>query len=338
MKKTFLTVLIILLILTGLRILMPFWVTHYVNGVLNDVNGYQGSVEDVDLNLFRGAYQVEGLNMTKTAEDIPVPFLDIPVIDLSIQWGALFKGEIVGEVILIQPTLNFAADSTGSQTGTEADWTQPIKDLMPLQINRFTVRDGIITYKDFSSTPKVNLQLDSLQVQATNLRNVEGEPGTLPSNITASAKSIGGGALNINIDINILKEIPDFDFSAEFEDVYLPDLNDFAEAYAKLDFENGTFDLYTEMAASDGNLEGYVKPVMTNLKVFDITEDTKEPLEAIWEGVAGFFTTLFQNQPRDQFATRVPFTGNLNEPNTRIWPAIWWYFSKCICRSIFQRC
>lgn len=323
MKKFITGLLIFLVVLTGLRIYLPYWIANYVNKVLDDVNGYHGSIEEVDLNLFRGAYQIEGLNMVKTNDDIPVPFLDIPLIDLSVQWGALLDGEIVGEIELRNPTLNFAADSTGdTQTGAEADWTQPIKELMPLYINRFTVVDGVITYKDFGSDPKVDLRLDSLQLQATNLQNVEGFPGTLPSNISASATSIGGGTLSMNADMNILKGIPDFDMSAEFEGVYLPDLNDFAEAYAKLDFEKGTFNLYTEMAVSDGNLEGYVKPLMTDLQVFDISEDTDNPLEALWEGVAGFFTTVFQNYPRDQFATQVPMEGNLNDPNTQIWPAI----------------
>ncbi|WP_234572065.1 DUF748 domain-containing protein [Rhodohalobacter sp. 614A] len=322
MKKVLTVILIVALVLTGLRIYLPYWVTGYVNRVLDDVPGYHGSIEDVDLHLFRGAYQIEGLNMVKTGEDIPVPFLDIPLIDLSVQWSALFRGKIVGEIKLFEPELNFAAGSTGSQTGSEADWTTPIKELMPLQINRFLIEDGVITYKDFGSNPEVDLRLDSLQMEATNLRNVEGRKGTLPSSITLTAKSIGRGFLDISCDANIVKDVPDFDLSAKFEGVQMTALNDFTEAYAKLDFEGGTFNLYTEMAASDGILEGYVKPVMTDLKVFDLKEDSKEPLRALWEGIAGFITTIFKNQRRDQFATQVPFEGDLNNPDTKIWPTI----------------
>lgn len=323
MKKISITIASILLIIIGLRIYLPFWVIQYVNEVLDDVPGYQGSIEDVDLHLFRGAYQIEGLIIEKTEGDIPVPFVDIPLIDLSVQWSALFDGKIVGEINLKEPILNFAANSTGEmQTGSEADWTKPIKDLMPLQINQFIVENGVITYQDFGSDPKVDLRLDNLQMTAKNLQNAEGEAGTLPSNIELTATSIGNGLLTITCDANILKEIPDFDLSAKFEGVDMPALNDFTQAYAKLDFEDGTFNLYTEMAAADGQLEGYVKPVMTDLKVFDLKEDSKRPLQALWEGIAGFITTIFQNQRRDQFATQIPFEGDLNNPDTRIWPTI----------------
>lgn len=322
MKKLVISLLVIVFLLVGLRIYLPFWVKGYVNRVLDDVEGYDGSIESVNMHLYRGAYQIEGLEMVKTGKDIPVPFLDIPLIDLSVQWPALFDGKIVGEINLTDAVVNFAADTTDTQTGTEADWTKPIKELMPLRINRFTVTNGEVTYKDFSSQPQVDLKLDSLQLEATNLRNTESEPDTLPSNIHLDAVSIGGGILTVTCNANLMKQIPDFDLSAEFEGVYMPDLNDFTKAYANLDFENGVFNLYTEMAASDGQLEGYVRPVMTHLEVFDLSENSDQPLQALWEGIAGFFTSVIQNHPRDQFATQVPFSGNLNNPDTEIWPAI----------------
>lgn len=322
MRKLVITLLVIILLLIGLRIYLPFWVEDYVNRVLDEVEGYDGSIENVNMDLYRGAYQIEGLEMVKTGEDIPVPFLDIPLIDLSVQWSSLFDGRIVGEIELTEPVINFAADASDTQTGTEADWTEPLKELMPLQINRFAVTNGRVTYKDFASEPQVDLTLDSLQLEATNLRNTENEPGTLPSNIRLDAVSIGGGILTLTCNANLMKQIPDFDLSAEFEEVHMPDLNDFAEAYANLDFENGVFNLYTEMAASDGQLKGYVRPVMTNLEIFSLSEDADKPLQALWEGFVGFFTSVIQNHPRDQFATQVPFSGNLNNPDTEIWPAI----------------
>lgn len=322
MKKLVITLLVVGLLLIGLRIYLPFWVKDYVNGVLDDVEGYDGSIENVNMHLYRGAYQIEGLKMVKTGKNMPVPFLDIPLIDLSVQWTALFDGRIVGEIVLTDPLVNFAADTTDTQTGTEANWTEPLKELIPLQINRFSVTNGRITYKDFASQPQVNLTLDSLQLEATNLRNTEGEPGTLPSNIHLNAVSIGGGILTITCDANLMKQIPDFDLSAEFENVNMRALNNFTEAYANLDFEGGVFNLYTEMAASEGNLEGYVRPVMTDLEVFDLSEESGNPLQVLWEGIAGFFTSVIQNHPRDQFATQVPFSGNLNNPDTEIWPAI----------------
>lgn len=319
MKKSLKIFLVILVILIAIRISLPYVITDYVNKVLDDVPEYSGSIQDVDLNLYRGAYKIRELKMVKTGEKIPVPFLDIELVDLSIEWGALFDGSIVGEVELIRPVVNFAAIK---QTGTEADWTQPIKDLMPLQINRFAVVEGKVTYRDFESEPEVNISLDSLQLEATNLNNVEDERNKLPSTITVNATSIGDGKLYALCHANILKEIPDFDLDFKFEEVNLPALNNFTEAYSKLDFEKGTFNLYVEMAVSDGALEGYVRPILTDIKVLDLSRDKKNPLNLIWEGVAGALMGIFKNQPRDQFATQVPLEGDLNSPDTDIWPTI----------------
>ncbi|MBL3657573.1 DUF748 domain-containing protein [Fulvivirga sediminis] len=341
MKKSLKVLLVVLVLLIGGRIYLPFWITDYVNKVLDEVTGYSGSIEGVTLSLYRGAYQIEGLKMVKTGEDIPVPFLDIENIDLSIQWGALFKGKVVGEVELLKPKINFVvslADSTqAEQTGEGTDWTEPIKDLMPLQINHFAVNNGVIAYRDFSSDPKVDISIDSLQLQATNLGNAERKKGTLPSDISATATSVGGGVLSLKAKANLLKEIPDFDMNAKFEGVDMPALNDFAQAYAKLDFEKGTFNLYSEMAVADGQLEGYVKPIMNDLQIVNFSEDKKKPLKLIWEGFAELVKEIFENHPHDQFATKVPMKGDLNNPKTKIWPTIGNIFKNAFIQAIQKK-
>ena len=66
------------------------------------------------------------------------------MIDLSVQWMALFHGAFVGEIHFEQPVLNFvnAPSKEDSQVGLQEPWTQKIKQLFPLKINRFTVSDG----------------------------------------------------------------------------------------------------------------------------------------------------------------------------------------------------
>jgi len=58
-------------------------------------------------------------------------------------------------------------------------------------------------------------------------------------------------------------------------------------------------------------MTGYVKPLFRNLKVFSLTQDVKEdnPLQFFWQALVGGVTTIFKNQPHDQFGTLIPFTG-----------------------------
>lgn len=94
------------------------------------------------------------------------------------------------------------------------------------------------------------------------------------------------------------------------------------QAYTNLNCEAGIFNVYTEMAVADGQLEGYVKPIITDLKVSKEVGDKKKPLKALWTTVAGLLFKVFENPKEDQFATKVPLSGDLNNTKTKIWPAI----------------
>lgn len=308
--------------LIALRAYLPFWVTDYVNRTLDNIPGYSGSISDVDLALYRGAYIIKNLNVVKDGRDIPVPFIDIRRIDLSLQWSALFRGRVVGDVTLYEPKLNFATGKGGStQTGESTNWTKPIKDLMPLDINWVEIQDGTITYQDFSAREKVDLSIYDLNARATNLRNVEDENNPLPSTITARGRSVGKGQLAIDGRVNILKRIPDMKVKGKLEQVNLPSLNDYARTAAGIDFTTGTLNVYSDITVKDGRVSGFVKPLATDISLIDLEEDAN-PIGVVWESIVSVLLEIFQNQPRDQFATQVELTGTIKNPDTNFWSTI----------------
>jgi hypothetical protein len=343
-KKKWIILGSILLLLVVARLMLPYFVTRYVNKVLADIEGYEGSINDVDIHLIRGAYVIYDLELFKVNGNEKVPFISLPVTDLSVEWQALFKGSVVGEVIFERPKLNFIGgegDETkdpgnDTQTGENVDWTEPIKELMPLQINRFEIKDGTVAFFDFTTKPKVDIHLDSLQVVATNLNNAERQKERLPSSIIASATSVGGGALRINMNINVLKEIPDLDLNLKFERVDMKALNDFFKAYSKVDIESGTFNLYSELAVDNSELTGYVKPIAQNIKVVDWEKDKQKPLNLVWQSIVGVVAEFFENQKENQFATKVPLQGNLKDVKSGVWPTIWNVFRNAFVQS-FER-
>jgi hypothetical protein len=121
--------------------------------------------------------------------------------------------------------------------------------------------------------------------------------------------------------MNALKEIPDFNMNMQLTGVNLTSLNGFIKAYGKFDVERGDLDLYSEVKLTNGQLDGYVKPFFENIKVLNWEKDKKEDglLHAAKEAVIGLFTEAAENQPRDQVATVVPISGNVNQPDTDNW-------------------
>lgn len=336
MKKRYWIPLLIILVLIGIRIYLPIWTEDYINKKIEEIPEYTGSVGDVDIHLYRGAYSVDSLVLDKVEDKNELPLVTIETIDLSVEWAALFNGAIVGEVWLLSPEINFiAADKDEGQFGTEVDWTKHVKDMLPIRINRFVVQEGTVHYRDYGASPQVNMPLEDLNMEILNISNAENIEEELPSSITMSAVSIGGGNLNIEADANLLKQIPDIDLNFEFENVHLPDLNKFLEAYANIDAEQGEFNLYSEVIVNDAKLDGYVKPIIRDLKLVNLEEGNV--LDMAWEGMVGLLTEVFENQSEDQFASQVPLEGNLKDVETGTFPAIWSIFRNAFVQAFSKQ-
>jgi len=195
-------------------------------------------------------------------------------------------------------------------------------DFMPLQINRFEVNNGKIHYKDEGSKPKVDIALTNAHVLARNLRNSYDSSSTaLPATIHADA-NVYGGSVNFKMKLNPLANEPTFDMNMELKNTNLVELNEFFQAYAKVDVNKGIFGMYTEVAAKEGKFAGYVKPVIKDLDILGKEDRDDNILRQLWEGVAGAVGQVFRNQKKDQVATKVPFEGDLKSPETNVWYAV----------------
>lgn len=314
--------LVVLLVI--LNFLLEPIVLKYVNKTLNEIEGYQGEVKDIDIALWRGAYRIDSLRLDKLDGKFPEPFFETRSIDISIEWKALFNGAIVGEIIVDKPVLIFAVEPDGGevQAGEENDWVQTIQDLIPIQINRFEINDGSIFYKDYSTNPKVDVGLTEFNALATNLGNVVDEDELLPSHIDVSSNTSGAGRLSADMNINVLKEVPDFDFAMQLDSMQLTYLKDFTEAYANFTFKEGNLYLSSELAMKDGEYNGYVKPLINNVKVIDLDNEKTTVWRKAWEVIVGGVLEVLENQPKDQFATKVPLSGNVNNSDVGIWATI----------------
>ncbi|WP_187270097.1 DUF748 domain-containing protein [Pontibacter qinzhouensis] len=315
-KRTYATLAAVVVLLLLFRLALPGIVKRYVNKTLNDLPGYTGYVEDIDLHLYRGAYTIDGLHLVEENGNPKYPFLYIRKTDLSVQWRSLLKGKVVSEIQMLQPEVNIVEAKTDTANEpTRQHWTEVVKDLMPITINRLEASQGRIAYLDFGASPDINLYMEQLQLVALNLANVEEESEKLPSDVTFSGRSIGGGQLKGSMKTNALKEIPDFDLKVELTKVDLTAVNSFIEAYAKFDVERGTLDMYSELTLTDGQLDGYMKPFFENVKVLNWKKDKKEGgfFRAAWEAIAGLFAEAVENQPRDQVATKVPIKGDISK-------------------------
>jgi hypothetical protein len=319
-KRNILITIILLLVVA--RILLPFIVLHYGNKTLANMDGYYGHIDDITISLYRGAYTIHKfyINKVDSATTEQTPFISSEMIDLSVEWRALFKGRIVGELEFSKPKVLFTKDKVEPEDVQKdtSDFKDILDDFMPLKINRFEVNQGAIHYIDENSSPKVDLFLDQAHILAQNLSSVQ-DTSLLPSKVDATA-NVYGGQLFLHVRLNPLDNI--FDLSAELKDTKLPEFNEFFQAYANMDVSKGTFGLYTEIASKKGKWVGYVKPVINDLKVIGPEDKDDKFWNKVWEVIVGAGGLILKNPSKDQVATKIPIEGDLKGTEVSTWYAI----------------
>lgn len=289
------------------------------------MDGYNGYIHDIDLAIIRGAYNIDSIYINKkdTATLKESPFFSASAIDLSVEWKSLFHGSIVGELIFERPMIKFIKEKVEPEDlrNDSTDFRKLLKDFMPLKVNRFEIRQGKIQYIDSLSVPKVDVSMTNVYLTALNLRNSYDSSTLLPAKVTARANVYEGDFI-FNMKINPLAEKPTFDLNADLKNTNLVLLNDFFQAYAKIDVNKGTFGMYTEVASKQAKFTGYVKPILKDLDVTGKEDRDDNVFRKLWEGFVGALGEVFENQPKDQVATKIPFEGRLDNPDTNIWITI----------------
>jgi len=318
-------VLIVVLVLAAIRLALPYVALYFANKRLADMPGYYGHIEDLDIALIRGAYQLDSIYLNKVDSNTQkqTPFFSARQVDLSVEWKALFHGSIVGELVFESPVIRFTKEKAEPKQLQQdsSDFKDLKEDFMPLQVNRVEINNGSIAYTDNNAQPKVDIALTHAHVLAKNLRKSYDSSVLLPASMRATAE-VYDGTLQINMKLNPLAEDPTFDMNAELKNTNLVKLNEFFEAYAKIDVNKGSFGLYTEAAGKNGRFTGYVKPLIQDLDVLGKEDRKDNILQKIWEGLAGTVGQVFKNQSKDRFATKIPFEGSLKNPDTNTWYAI----------------
>ncbi len=325
-RAVLLTIVGLAVLLLAARIALPYVLRDAINKRLAAIPDYAGSVEQIDVSLWRGAYTIHRPVITKRSGEVKEPFFKADKIDFSLAWRELFSGRFVSDIEATKPMLTFveAPAAEGSQAGGSAQrWQDVIDDIFPITITYFRILDGEVRYIDQTADPKVDVRIAHLAAVVTGLANrrSDGE-GEFPSKITASGETIGSGKLRLTGLLEPLAEQPHFLLKLEVEGVSLPALNEFLRAYAGVDVSKGTFNAYVEATGRDGRFQGYFKPFFAGLDFSEPPGVTRPFGQKIWETVVRGLAWVFKNHPRDEVATRIPFAGEFKDVKVGVWQTV----------------
>lgn len=310
-KYFLLTILAALLVA---RLCLPYVLIHYVENQINKLPDYKVKIADLDVSLYRGSYFIKNMQLWKISKNIPVPFFKANVIDLSVQWGALLHGNFVGKIIVQHPVINFVDDPQGKneQLTIDQQWLKIVKSLFPLNINQVAAHDGQIHLRSFSGKPPFDIYLKNAEFQLKNMQKTTQENKQLSSSYEFSANTMDGGQVSAGGQFDPFAQSPTFKLKAELKSMDVIALRAFLQHYTSIGVERGTFSLYVETAAADGEITGYAKPFIKNLK---IGTRTNNPIEALYNGAVAVLAKVLENSDKKTIATRVNLHGNIQDPD-----------------------
>jgi hypothetical protein len=331
-------ILSIVTILGVIRIFLPYIVLHFANKRLAEMPGYYGHIEDLDIHLYRGAYTLKQMYLNKldSIDNKQTPFFSSKIIDLSLEWASLIHGRIVAKLEFDSAIMKFTKDKVDPKklTDDSSSFRSLINGFMPLKINRFEVMKGKIQYIDPTTKPPVDISMVNTHILATNLTNVADSIHLLPSTLDLTS-DVYDGTFTLDMKLNPLLKDPTFDLKAELKNTNLVKLNQFLLAYAGVDINRGSFSLYSEIAAKNGDYKGYVKPIIKDLKVLGPQDSNKSFLHKVYEAAISVGAFVLTNHPKDQIATKIQLEGTFKKTYIDNWSAIFEVLRNAFVQAIF---
>ena len=323
-NKWLLALAIVAVVLVGVRLALEPVLLDYANDKLEALPSYGGHIDDLDLALLRGGYDLKGVEIVKTNAGQPVPFIKADRIEATVEWHSLLRGKLVAEGDLYRPQVNLvkAESEQKSQLGKEVNWVEQFKELFPFRFNTVRVHDGTLTFRAPGIQTQDALVARHIDGTLSNLTNVADSAKETFAHFGFTAEVLHGGKAEIAGSIDPLTPKPTFDLNLDLKNVELPQVNPWLTKFIKADAEQGEFELYMELAAADGRFKGYAKPVMRDVNIYSSKEPEKNPLRRLWEGIVDVAAHIFENHQEDQVAARIPLSGTIEHPNADLFATI----------------
>jgi hypothetical protein len=189
-----------------------------------------------------------------------------------------------------------------------------------LKARELLLTNSTLKFINNAANPHYTFLVTDTNLRATNISNHQSEGA---ANINFSGKLMGSGDTTLTAVLRPEHHGPDFDFDLASREIDLTAFNDLLRAYGKFDVASGKVSVFSQVTVKDNYVNGYVKPLFTDIKVYDAQKDKKKPiLKKAYEVAIGGAAKLLKNRKTQEVATRIDISGPIKNPNVDPWQAI----------------
>lgn len=243
--------------------------------------------------------------------------------DISVDWGALFTRRLLAKVNLDSMVINYVAfEEVVEEEVEKIDIVKELQDLIDFSVD-VTVTNSTLNFADGTNDPHIEFSLTGITLEARYLTNEVHPEDTLPATVNLKASAMGTGRIDAKVRIDYMKDVPDFDFEMELVEIDITEFNDLLEAYAGFEAHQGLIYVYSEAAAHNGEMKGYVKPVLDEIEITPVEDDANK-FQEFYESVLDVIASVLESpDDKEHISTRVEFEGRIDDPEVDVWQAVW---------------
>lgn len=318
-------ILILAVVLITIRIFLPSICLHYINQALSTKMGnYVGHLEDFDLSLWRGAYQLQGLEIKKREGRAPA-LLTIREVDLSLAWRALFRKELSGDITVDDAVIRLAdsQDEKKKQLAVDekkSNWQDVFDLLIPISIESLKVYRSAIYFTNRDLKVELPIRLEEIEFSAEDIRT---KAKNMQSPFQLTAKFQDHAPLWVKGTSDILSSPFRADLDFKLNKFKINSINDISRHYVPLDFTEGTVDVFGEAATSQGRMKGYVKLFYQDGDIIAPKQQILSVKHLFFEIATAFGNWILKNNSSKKVAARIPFEYDGKSFNIETSEAFW---------------
>ncbi|MCC2678583.1 MAG: hypothetical protein K0R29_1159 [Pseudobdellovibrio sp.] len=317
--------IIVVLILIVVRAALPSIALNQLNSFLGKkMENYEGHIDDLDLSLYRGAYQLQGF-VIKKRNSKEEPLLSIKELDLSLAWRSLTHKHLTMDVVITEGKVRLidSDDEKKKQFGNDEskqNWYDVFKKIIPIKIESLKMHNSEIEFNNFDLKAKVPVTLSKMELEAKDLRSRKSEELS-PFHFTATLQKHAPIKASGNLDI--LKPFPEGDVDFEMEKFDIASINSLLRAYVPVDITKGQVSVYSEIVSEKAAIKGYLKLFLKETDVIAPKQKYKGIKHFFIEVGAAIANFFLKNPKTKDVAMKMPFEYKNGDLNASFSEAFW---------------
>jgi hypothetical protein len=191
---------------------------------------------------------------------------------------------------------------------------------LKVKIEHGKILNSEIGFVNTAASRDYRVFMSDMNVEMDNFSN-RLEEGT--GLVKMTGKFMGSGPTTVSASFRPEKPRPDFDLEVRIVKTKVKTLNNLFRAYGDVDTAAGTFAFFSELSVKDNRINGYVKPFLKDVEVYDPQQDqNKAASQKIYEAVVGSVLDLLKNIPHDEVATKTDLSGAVENPQANTWEIV----------------